>query len=356
MSSHLGTQRQKRPTGPQSTAQRRASRVVSMHEGGRDHEVQLTLLEEVLLPLSGDACHDAKTAGTLDELLPMQVNVSIYSCYFKDVVSHKNNGMVRIHVSVQAAAVQEEADAPGLTGTGTGSEAALPSDMLSLSVATYDPSMNALQRKKLIEAAVTIVFTHFGELEAISGASEDAVASTSVLSVNILKEVDSFVHGSKRTVFDNSAYAQLNREKEVQRFREVLHGCHLGHRTAGETQEILNSRNAGNANISLHDLLGAASTNVSHLIVLLRERCTLLCTSKIGYSLPDFSPWSVQWLDAATMKEAVALVSSPFLHSLHYVVHFCLFILIACARCINISLLFIRMPSFRFLPQASRDC
>lgn len=283
-----------------SSASGRTDDSCTVKEGGTEYELTMTLLEERTVKLTTVD----STVGSMDEETePVQLLIRMYTCKYMGTIDHKNNNTIRVHVSFAKEDEHNE-------------EQPVAHDLV-ISFKAYDPNLNGARRKKILETAFTYIYSRFSMLEEMSLAGSPELAVNSrALSIPLLKAGDREA-APKRVRLDNAAYDMMSTREEIDRFRQTLQGCYLDHRAAGEVQEILNNRNAGNANISLKDLLHAATENVTRLITLLRERCYLMCTSRIGYRLSEFSPWTVQWLNCAEMKEAAALVS-PLYNMIFY--------------------------------------
>lgn len=79
---------------------------------------------------------------------------------------------------------------------------------------------------------------------------------------------------------------------------------HLDPATASDVQDILGRTNAGTANSPLSSVLIAARENIADSIRVLEQKCILLMLTQIGYCLPNYSPWSIDWIDRKTINEA----------------------------------------------------
>ena len=79
--------------------------------------------------------------------------------------------------------------------------------------------------------------------------------------------------------------------------------------TASEVQDILGRENSGTANNPLSAVLKCARENISDSIRVLDQKCILLMLTQTGYCLPNYSPWSVDWIDRKTTKESCDVCS-----------------------------------------------
>jgi hypothetical protein len=79
---------------------------------------------------------------------------------------------------------------------------------------------------------------------------------------------------------------------------------HLDPATAGDVQDILGRSNTGTANSPLSAVLVAARENIADSIRVLEQKCILLMLTQTGYCLPNYSPWSIDWIDRRTINEA----------------------------------------------------
>lgn len=308
-------------------------------DGGKDYEVCLSLLEQRVLVLPSIIVdeEEADVLNSIESNERTKLKLSIYSCKYMGAIGHKDDGTVRVHV--EYLKVDSDSKLPSNSSTSE----------LVISFNVFDKQLNAERRKKNFQSAVEYIYSRFSILEFGQPSKEKVVNATyrtegsfRTLSMQLLKRDETSNHGKtiNKLLFDNTAYAMLSKREEIQKIGQFFDGCFLDHRTAGETQEILNDRNSGNANISLKDLLKAAKINVDMLIILLRERCYLTCTSHIGFQLSEFTPWSVSWLRLAEMEEAAVLVTDYSFDMIELLFLVICITLLECTRIGEIGLFF----------------
>jgi hypothetical protein len=187
------------------------------------------------------------------------------------------------------------------------SKSAPINERLSIVYIVHDRRMDSTQHRNYLELFTSHALKVVSTLE-----SNEAEQITSIffsLKNTLQMQVDNVtgnIIGSSSFNVKTLNNIDLNYQSKL--YREDMESFKIDLRTAGEIQQILNEKNAGNANTSLKDLISAAKFNVSKQISLLRERSLLVIFSRIGFIFKDFSPWSVHWLNIAEMEEAVAMV------------------------------------------------
>ena len=288
-------------------SQRLTTESCIIKEGRTDYNIELQLLEKTVYRSVYTLQHPSKHENKED----VNLVVSVYGCRYLDAAHQKKGSTIRLHISTLPNCSSDD-DVETLSMKNK--------ESLWILCQFFDSTMTVFKRKTLLESAIKFVCSHFTHLSDVVESNSSTVDMHN--SLDLIRESDDFIMagGRKRKIFDDLAYNRFDKERKLNLLDTALKGCFLDSRTAGEIQEILNDRNAGNANIPLKDLINAANRNISHLINMLRERCFLMSVSRIGYDYYNFTPWSVNWLDTAKMKAAMKLVRAVrllFLHLMH---------------------------------------